>query len=229
MSTPDAGHDTPTLTSPSAPAVATPPAPARPSGGGKMARRVLFAAGGLALCGGCAALTPVALNSARQYTEDQLRAAFENGVTSARQAVLNDLKQLEVGGEIITLDAAIAAATLTKLAVKYVVGPAATVIVALGVGALDILINALSTVISGIGYIPGGSQFVQPLTQLHDMLTAWRLNLSLLPKEINQYANWDVDSAETYLKALLAKIEAEQQATPGAATPTPTVTATAGQ
>lgn len=220
MSTPDSGHDTPTLPGHDATTVASPPA-ARP-GGGKMARRLLFAAGGLALCGGCVALTPVAVNSAKQYTEDQLRAAFENGVNSARQNLLNDLKQLEVGGEIISLDAAIAAATLTKLAVKYVVGPVATVVAALGTSALDILVNALATVINGIGHIPNSSGLVQPLQQLHDMLATWRVNLSLLPQEINQYATWDVNSAQSYLAALKAKIEAEQQATPGAATPTPT-------
>jgi hypothetical protein len=221
MSTPDSSHDAPTHPGHDAPTAATQP-PAARSGGGKLGRRMLLAAGGLALCGGCAALTPVAVNSAKQYTEDQLRAAFQNGVNSARQNLLNDLKQLEVGGEIISLDAAIAAAALTKLAVKYVVGPVATVVAALGTGALDILVNALSTVINGLGHIPNSSGLAQPLQQLHDMLATWRTNLSLLPQEINQYATWDVNSAQTYLAALKAKIEAEQQATPGAATPTAT-------
>lgn len=229
MTTPNSGHDAPTLTGHNAPTVATPTAPTRQGGGGKMGRRLLFAAGGLALCGGCAALTPVALNSAKQYTEDQLRAAFENGVISARQTVLNDLKQLEVGGEIISLDAALAAASLTKLAVKYIVGPVASVVATLGGAALDLLVNTVSAVISGLHYIPGSSGLEQPLQQLHDMLTTWRLNLTLLPQTINQYANWDVESAQSYLTALKAKIEAEQQATPGTVTPgAPTPTATAG-
>ena len=66
MTTPD-----PSLNAPTIP-VARPPLP---SGGGKVGRRVLLTAAGLAACGGAVALTPVALQQAGKYTEQQLQAA----------------------------------------------------------------------------------------------------------------------------------------------------------
>ncbi len=217
MSSSQSGHDAPTAT------MSTTPSPASQGSGGKMARRALIAAGALAVCGGAAVATPYALQQATRYTEDQVRAAFEAGAANARQALLNDLKQLEANGEIISIDAALAAANLTKLAVKYIVGPVATVMATIGVGALTVLINALEFVLKGLSYIPNSSGVVQPLGQLHDLLTAWRLNLVLIPQALSDYVNWDIDSAEKYLIALQAKIQAEQSGTPG-----PTATSTPG-
>jgi hypothetical protein len=195
--------------------VATPPTPA-PAHSGRLARRALLAVAGLGLCGAGAALTPTLLNDARTYTQDQLEAAFAAGAANARQALLNDLSNLEG----FSIDAALAAAQLTKLAVKYIVGPAATLVAILGVGALDIVIGALELVLNGLNFIPGGSSVQQPLKQLHDMLASWRLNLSLLPQSLTTYANWDIDSAEGYLKALQNMIAAQQHSSP-TATPTP--------
>jgi hypothetical protein len=213
MSHPEPIHDAPT-------AVATAPSPA-PQGNGRLARRALLAAGTLVVCGGAAVATPFALQKAAQYTEDQVRQAFEAGAANARQALLNDLKSLEVEGEIISLDAAIAAANLTKLAVQYVVGPLATLLATIGQGALGILISALDLVLGGLNFIPGGSSVAQPLHSLRTTFATWQQTLSLVPKTLSDFTNWDTQSAEKYLKALQAKIVAEQNGSP---TPTPTAT-----
>jgi uncharacterized membrane protein YqaE (UPF0057 family) len=203
------GHTGPASETPAQPS--SPPTHPR----GKLARRVLLTAGGLALCGGAAALTPAAINTAEHYTEDQIHAAFAAGASNARAALLKDLAELEG----ISIDAALGAATLTQLAVTAIVLPAARVATALGTGALDILINALAFAINGLGYIPGGAQVALPLRYLHDMLSTWRLNLATFPQDLSAASTWDITSAETYLKALQAKIQAEQNATP---VPTPT-------
>ncbi len=211
MSAPQPGHDAPTTI------VTIPPAPGSPGDGGKVARRVLLAAAGIGLCGAGVYLSPRALDAVSQYTKGQLEAAAEAAAASARQELLNELSQLEG----ISVDAALEVAMLTKLAVKYIVGPVASVLVALGTNALSVLISALELVLNGLHFIPGASQVATPLQKLHDLLTTWRTNLQLVPQELTNYANWDIDSAETYLTALKQKIAAEQNGTP---TPTPTAT-----
>ena len=212
MSAPQPGHDAPTIITTIPPA---PGSPGSPGGGGKVARRVLLAAAGIGLCGAGVYLTPRALNEVGQYTKGQLEAAAEAAAANARQELLNELSQLEG----ISVDAALEVAMLTKLAVKYIVGPVASVLVALGTNALSVLISALELVLNGLHFIPGASQVATPLQKLHDLLTTWRTNLQLVPQELTNYANWDIDSAETYLTALKQKIAAEQNGTP-----TPTAT-----
>lgn len=192
--------------------------PAAAGGGGKVARRVLLTAGGLALCGGAVALSPIAINKAGQYTADKIDQALAAGAANARLALLHELEQLELNGELVSIDAALEVANLTKLAVQFIVGPAAAVISVLGTSALNVLISALETVIAGLGFIPGGGGLQSPLQHLHDMLVAWRLNVTSLPKQLSDYLNWDIKSAETYLTALQNKITAEKNATP---VPTP--------
>ncbi|GAC1451029.1 MAG: hypothetical protein PVSMB4_10530 [Ktedonobacterales bacterium] len=210
MSTPEPGH-----TAATAP-VATPPAPTR--GGGQLGRRVLLTTVvGAGLCAGGAALTPLALDKAKQYATDQFTAGLEAGANQARQQLLNELEQLEG----ISLDAALQVAHFTRLAVQYIVLPVANAVAAIGAGALDLLISAIDAVRSGLSYIPGGSQFAPPLDRLRDMLGSWRTGVKLLPIELTAYANTDIDSAQTYLTSLQAKIAAERAKS--AAAPSPTV------
>src|SRR5690242_12519130 len=91
--------------------------------GGKVARRVLLTAGGLALCGGAVALSPIAINKAGQYTAEKIDEALAAGAANARLALLHELENLEG----VSIDVALGVANLTKLAVKFIVGPAAAV------------------------------------------------------------------------------------------------------
>jgi hypothetical protein len=175
---------------------------------------VLLTAGGLALCGGAVALSPIAINKAGQYTAEKIDEALAAGAANARLALLHELENLEG----VSIDVALGVANLTKLAVKFIVGPAAAVMAVLGTAALNLLVSSLETVIAGLGYIPGAGGAQAPLQHLHDMLVAWRLNVTSLPKQLSDYLNWDIDSAEKYLIALQNKINAEKDATP---VPTP--------
>jgi hypothetical protein len=177
---------------------------------GKVARRVLLTAGGLALCGGAVALSPIALNKAGQYTADKIDQALAAGVANGRLALLHELETLEG----TSIEVAVSVANLTKLAVKFIVGPAAAVMAALGTTALNVLISSLETANTALGFIPGGANAQAPLQHLHDMLVTWRLNLTSLPKQLSDFLNWDIDSAEKYLIALQNKINAEKNATP---------------
>jgi hypothetical protein len=208
MSSPSSGHDS------SAVATATAPAP-QPGGSGKFARRALLAAGGVVLCGGAAAATPYVVAQVTKATEAEIQAAFQAGASQARQDLINELLNLEG----VSLTAAIDAAELTKLAVTYIVGPVSVFLVAIGAGALDVAISAIQLVLNGLSFIPNASGVAKPLKALQTMLTTWRDNLLQIPNDLTKYVTWDINSAETYLKVLQAKIEAEQSAT---TTPTPT-------
>lgn len=211
MSTPDNAHTAPTAPS------AIPPTPTR--GGGQLGRRVLLTTvAGVGLCGAGAALTPLALDKAKQYATDQFAAGLEAGANQARQELLSELEQLEG----VSLDAALQVAQLTKLAVQYIVLPVATAVAAIGAGALDLLIAAVDGVRSGLSYIPGSAQYSQPLDRLHDMLGSWRTGVKLLPIELSAFANADIASAQTYLNSLKAKIAAEKAKAAAAPSPTPT-------
>jgi hypothetical protein len=208
MSSPSSGHD--------ASGVATATAPSLKSGGsGKFARRALLAAGAVVVCGGAAAATPYVAKQVEQATAAEIQAAFQAGANQARQDLINELQNLEG----VSITAAIDAAELTKLAVKYIVGPVSVFLVAIGAGALDVAISALQVVLNGLNFIPGSSGIAKPIQQLQSMLTSWRNNLLNVPQDLTQYVTWDINSAETYLKLLQTKLQSEQAA---AATPTAT-------
>ena len=207
MSTPSSGHDAPTMSNAAA--------SGRSGGSGKFARRALLAAGGVVVCGGAAAATPYVVQQVTKATEKEIQQAFQAGVAQARQDLINELLNLEG----ISITAAIDAAELTKLAVKYIVGPVSVFLVAIGASALDVAISALQFVINGLGFIPNSSGVSKPLKELQAMLSSWRDNLLLIPKELTQYVDWDINSAETYLKLLQTKLQSEQSAS---ATPTAT-------
>jgi hypothetical protein len=183
-------------------------------GSGKFARRALLIGGGAALCVGAAAATPYVATQVAKATQAEIEAAFQAGVNQARQDLINELTNLEG----ISITAAIDAAELTKLAVKYIVGPVSVFVVAIGAGALDVAISALQIVLNGLGFIPGSSGISKPIKGLQTLLTTWRDNLLNIPQQLTDYVTWDINSAETYLKLLQTKLQTEQTA---AATPTP--------
>ena len=204
MTTPDPSMNAPTIP------VATPPMSS--GGGGKVGRRVLLTAAGLAACGGAVALTPVALEQAGKYTEQQRQAAVAAEETNARQAVLRELAQLEGVG----LDVALKAAQVTQLLVINIVVPVFTLITTIGEGALDVLINMVNTIQSALNVVHISTT---ALTALKAMLVAWKANIALLPQAFGTYATADFKSAEMYLMDLQQKVQTAETATP---VPTPT-------
>jgi hypothetical protein len=206
---PDAASDAQSATLPAVPTWQMPPAPSptNPSAstgsagqGSKVARRALLVTGGLALCCGSAALVPLGIQKATEMASTDAQQALHNGEVT----VLNGLRALEVDGEVVTLDAAIGAAKLARVAVQLIVLPVARI-------NSFVTGNALGGVIAALGgardLLSRFGQNVGWLDNLHDVLSAWRTNINQLPIALDQYSSADLDSAEKYLTALRAKVE----------------------
>lgn len=185
-------------------------APTNPSGDkpksgsrGKIARRALLAGVGVGACVAGVELAPVALKKAGEFTQAQVQDAFQAGVDNGRKAVLDELSQIEG----LTIDGAIGAAELTRLAVKFIVLPLSRLVSTIEGGALDVLYNALQSAKENLAKI---NVHIGQLDGLEQMVAQWRDNVNQLPTTLDKYANADIDSAESYLKALQKKIAQEK-------------------
>jgi hypothetical protein len=179
---------------------------------GKITRRVLVGVAAAGLCAGAVEFGPAALNKAGEYTKAQLEDAFQAGIENGRQALLNELVQLEG----VTLEGAIGVAKLTQLGIKYLVVPLAKLTTTIEGDALQVLVDAVSSARTNLAHF---NVTVGWLDSLQTLLSTWRDNVVLLPQSLDTYASADVGGAETYLEALQTKIRAEQSAQ---ATPSPT-------
>lgn len=122
-----------------------------------------------------------------------------------REALLRELSQLEG----IPIDAAIAAAELTQAAVKLIVLPLARLLAFIGGNALNTLIGSLDNART----IAAGLHVTIPwLNELRALLASWRDNVEQLPITLTAIATADINSAETYLKALKQQIISAQHA-----------------
>ncbi|MEO7001118.1 MAG: hypothetical protein ABI068_04895 [Ktedonobacterales bacterium] len=168
--------------------------------GGKLGRRALLAGAGVAACAAGVALVPVAENSLQNYAQQQANNALQAGIAQGEQAVLNDLANLEG----IAIDDAIQVAELTRLGVKYILLPVATVIATLEGDAIQLLIDGVNSAVTNLAKI---NIHISQLTTLQSILNAWHTNITQLPITLKAYANADITSAETYLKALKKRID----------------------
>lgn len=171
----------------------------------KVGRRVLLGVVGLGLCAGAVEVAPYALKQAGEYTKTELHDAFNAGVEAGRQALMNEIAQLEG----VTLDGAVGIAELTRLGVKYILLPLSRLTTTIEGDALQVLIDAVATARANLAHF---NVTVQWLDNLQGLLTTWHEGVTQLPKTLNDYANANIDGAETYLKALKALIAAEQSA-----------------
>jgi hypothetical protein len=190
---------TPQLTTQTAPPTGKP----KSGSGGKIARRALLAGVGVGACVAGVELAPVALKKAGEFTQAQVQDAFSSGVDAGRKAVLDELSQIEG----LTIDGAIGAAELTRLAVKFIVLPLSRLISTVEGGALDVLYNALQ---SAQANLAKANVHISQIDGIKQMVGEWRDNVTQLPTTLDKYANSDIDSAESYLKALQKKIAQEK-------------------
>lgn len=199
--TPQVATQPPTQTS--TPTV--PPSGAKkPGAGGKIARRALLAGVGVGACVAGVELAPAALKKMGEFTQAEVQDAFSAGVDSGRKALLDELSQIEG----LTIDGAIGTAELTRLAVKFVVLPVSRLASTIEGGALDVLYNALQSAKDNLARI---NVHISQLDGLKQMVGEWRDGINQLPTTLDKYANADIDSAESYLKALQKKIQQEKQ------------------
>ena len=195
---------TPQTTTQGATAPTLPPTGDKKSGsGGKIARRALLAGVGIGACVAGVELAPTALKKMGEFTQAEIQDAFSAGVDNGRKALLDELSQIEG----LTIDGAIGAAELTRLAVKFIVLPLTRLVSTIEGGALDVLHNALQSAKENLSKI---NVHISQLDGLEDMVGQWRDNVNQLPVTLDKYANADIDSAESYLKALQKKIAQEK-------------------
>lgn len=193
------------VTAPSTTGQTIPPADKpKTSSGGKIARRALLAGVGVGACVAGVELAPVALKKMGEFTQAEVQDAFSAGVDNGRKALLDELSQIEG----LTIDGAIGAAELTRLAVKFIVLPVSRLMSTIEGGTLDVLHNALQSAKDNLAKI---NVHISQLDGLEQMVGEWRDNVNQLPTALDKYANADIDSAESYLKALQKKIAQEKQ------------------
>ena len=192
----------------------------------KVSRRgVLFGIGALAVGGAGVAAYEIApkipgvVNGAATNIEQQLEDAFNKGLAqgadNARKELLTALQNLEG----FTLDGAISAAKLTRVAYDVFVSP----VVKVGsVLAGDFLTTMLSAVTIARKFLMNAYQDNGTLQAVQTILQSWVDQVKNLPQQLDAITNTDLDGAQSYLNALEAKIKDEQAKLNKSGTTTPT-------
>ncbi len=181
------------------------PAPVAPKKQARWGRRALLAAAGVGVCAAGVELAPIAVKRAGDFTQAQVSNAFQAGVNQGRQALLDELAQLEG----ITLDGAVNVAELTRLAVKVFVIPLAQLNATITGDLLGVLDGALTSARDNLNRI---NVHIEPLNNLQQVVETWQANVTQLPMRLDAYVTADINGAETYLKALKQKIANERAA-----------------
>ncbi|HYK86756.1 MAG TPA: hypothetical protein VEV19_15410 [Ktedonobacteraceae bacterium] len=198
---------------------------------GGLSRRKLLVGLGLAAAGGVAAYElgpkiPQAINDVGTNLEHQLQDAYNKGLAAGAEAVRKEFITSLNNLEGVSLQGAIGAARLTRLAYDAFVSPLVT-LAATVTG--DFLNVTLQAVMSARGFLVKFNQDNSTLAALQTVLATWVKQVNEVPKEIQTITDADLDGAQAYLRALQRKIQDETnklnnpQATPTTpkATPTP--------
>lgn len=203
------------------------PAPRRKRRKSKMSRRgLLLGAGavvGTAAIGAAYELgpkLPQAANEIGSNLEHQLQEAFNKGVAQgaeqARREIVTALDNLEG----FTLDGAISAARLTRVAYDVFVSP----IVHFGSALTgDFLSGMLSALRTARGWLAGAYQDNASLAAIQHVLESWVSQVTALPKQLDAITQTDLDGAQGYLRALQTKLN-EEKAKLNNPSPTPNAT-----
>lgn len=162
---------------------------------------------------------PQAIGTGAANIEHQLQQAFENGVASganaARKELLNGLDTLEG----FSLDGAIEAAKLTRVAYDVFVSPLVTLAATVADDFLKVTLQAL---ITGRKWLAQINEDSPTLAALQTVLQSWVDQASEMPKKIQSITDSDLDGAQSYLRALQRKIQEEQAKLNSDGTATPT-------
>ena len=201
---------------------------------GGLSRRKLLVGLGLAAAGGVAAYElgpkiPQAINDVGTNLEHQLQDAYNKGLAAGAEAVRKEFVTSLNNLEGISLEGAIGAARLTRLAYDAFVSPLVTLAATVTGDFLNITLQA---VMSARGFLVKFNQDNSTLAALQTVLATWVKQVNEVPKEIQTITDADLDGAQSYLRALQRKIQDETnklnnpQATPTTrttpkSTPTP--------
>lgn len=166
---------------------------------------------------------PQALEQAGTNIEHQLQDAFNKGLAAGGEAVRKELINSLDTLEGVSLDAAIGAARLTRIAYDVFVSPLVTLAATIADDFLSALLGALTTARKWLNSIQADNA---TLAALQAVLQSWVNQVQNMPKRLQTITDTDLDGAQTYLRALQQKIQAEQAKLNGqGTTPTPAPTA----
>lgn len=190
---------------------------------GLLSRRKLIA--GAVLVGGGAIAAyelgpkiPQALENAGSNIEHQIQDAFNRGFAAGGEAVRKELINGLDTLEGVSLEGAIGAAKLTRVAYDVFVSPIVTLASNIADDFLSALLNALTKARGWLQQINADNATLVALTSI---LQNWVNQVHNMPKKLQAITDTDLDGAQAYLAALQRKIQEEQAKLNGQVTPTP--------
>ena len=186
---------------------------------------VAAAAGGTAIAGyELLPKLPHALEQAGTNIEHQLQDAFNKGVSAGEEAVRKEFINALDTLEGVSLEGAIGAARLTRVAYDVFVSPLVTLAATVADDFLSITLAALTKARSWLQQINADNA---TLAALQAVLKNWVDQVHTMPKKLQTITETDLDGAQSYLRALQRKIQEEQAKLNGqGAPPTPGPTST---
>lgn len=196
--------------------------------GGLTRRGLLLGVGAAALIGtGVAAYEelpklPQAVGATSAAVEKQIQDAFNKGVAQGAEAARKELVTALDNLEGFSLEGAITAARLTRVAYDVFVSPVIQFGATVATDFLSAMLKAFKTARM---LLAGVYQDNTTLQAIQKVLESWVGQVSTMPKQLNAITEADLDGAQAYLRALQRKIEQEKQqiqnnGTPVASTPT---------
>jgi hypothetical protein len=194
----------------------------------KVTRRRLLLGLGAVVVGGTAVAAgayelpkvPQTLNNVGKNIEQELQNSFNQGFNAGADAVRKEFITALENLEGVSLDAATAAAKLTRVAYDVFVSPLVKFLASIANDFLDVTLRAF---IQARHWLNNIGQDNSTLAGLQSVLETWVAQSQQLPKQLQAIADTDLDGAQSYLRALRRKID-EEQAKLNAQDATPTVT-----
>ncbi|HEX7733491.1 MAG TPA: hypothetical protein VF458_01465 [Ktedonobacteraceae bacterium] len=162
---------------------------------------------------------PSAIGNGASNLEHQLQQAFQNGVNAGAEAARRDLLNALDSLEGFSLEGAITAAKLTRVAYDVFVSPLVTLAANVADDFLNVTLKAL---ITGRHWLAQINEDSPTLAALQTVLQNWVDQAGSMPKKVQAITDSDLDGAQAYLRALQRKIQAEQAKLNNQTTPTPT-------
>ncbi len=195
----------------------------RKPGKRKLSRRGLLAGAGLVAVGGVGLAAyefgpkiPQALGNAEANIEHQLQDAFNKGLQQGADAARKEFVTALDNLEGFSLEAAVNAARLTRVAYDVFVSP----VIEFGSTITgDILTGMLRALKTARGWLAGAYQDNNTLAAIQKVLESWVGQVSTMPKQLNAITQTDLDGAQAYLRALQRKIQAEKDTLNGKTQP----------
>ena len=150
---------------------------------------------------------PQALEQAGTNIEHQVQDAFNRGLAAGGEAVRKELINSLDTLEGVSLDAAIGAARLTRIAYDVFVSPLVTLAATIADDFLSALLASLTQARKWLAAINADNA---SLAALQAVLQNWVGQAKNMPKKLQTITETDLDGAQAYLRALQRKIQEEQ-------------------